>query len=160
MMTVIFVPEAWLWNRRALEKAMASSSASSPASGRVRKLLDSNHMEYPHAGRRLHFDRGYAGFGRDRPPCFRAAGIPLDVRKTEPYSSYEKFDFHGSDAPETMCMREPLRLEEMRQSARIIVQAMEGCQEGPFQADAPHVVLPDREKMKTQMEALTITSRS
>jgi NADH-quinone oxidoreductase subunit D len=47
-----------------------------------------------------------------------------------------------------------VRLEEMRQSARIIVQAMEGMPEGPFQADDPHVVLPDREKMKTQMEAL------
>jgi NADH-quinone oxidoreductase subunit D len=47
-----------------------------------------------------------------------------------------------------------VRLEEMRHSARIIVQAMEGMPEGPYVADAPHVVLPDREKMKTQMEAL------
>ena len=45
-------------------------------------------------------------------------------------------------------------MEEMRQSANIIVQAMEGMPEGAFQADSPHVVLPDREKMKTQMEAL------
>jgi NADH-quinone oxidoreductase subunit D len=47
-----------------------------------------------------------------------------------------------------------VRLEEMRQSARIITQALEGMPEGAWQADAPHVVLPDREKMKTQMEAL------
>jgi NADH-quinone oxidoreductase subunit D len=45
-------------------------------------------------------------------------------------------------------------MEEMRQSANIIVQAMEGMPEGAFVADSPHVVLPDREKMKTQMEAL------
>ena len=42
----------------------------------------------------------------------------------------------------------------MRQSAKIITQALEGMPEGEWQADAPHVVLPDREKMKTQMEAL------
>ena len=53
-----------------------------------------------------------------------------------------------------MYARYRVRLEEMRQSASIIVQAMEGMPEGRFQADAPHVVLPDREKMKTQMEAL------
>jgi NADH-quinone oxidoreductase subunit D len=88
-------------------------------------------------------------------PMLRAAGIPLDVRKTEPYSSYEKFDFTVPTRTENdVYARYRVRLEEMRQSARIIVQAMEGMPEGPFQADDPHVVLPDREKMKTQMEAL------
>jgi NADH-quinone oxidoreductase subunit D len=47
-----------------------------------------------------------------------------------------------------------VRLEEMRQSARIIKQALEGMPEGAWQADAPKIVLPEREKMKTQMEAL------
>jgi NADH-quinone oxidoreductase subunit D len=42
----------------------------------------------------------------------------------------------------------------MRQSARIVEQALDGMPDGPFQANAPKVVLPDREKMKTQMEAL------
>ena len=88
-------------------------------------------------------------------PMLRAAGVPLDVRKTEPYSSYEKFDFTVPTRTENdVYARYRVRLEEMRQSARIIVQAMEGMPEGPFQADDPHVVLPDREKMKTQMEAL------
>ena len=50
--------------------------------------------------------------------------------------------------------RYQVRIEEMRQSARIVKQALEGMPDGPWQADAPHVVLPDREKMKTQMEAL------
>jgi NADH-quinone oxidoreductase subunit D len=88
-------------------------------------------------------------------PMLRGAGIPLDVRKTEPYSSYEKFDFKVATRTENdVYARYRVRLEEMRQSAKIIVQAMEGMPEGRWQADAPHVVLPDREKMKTQMEAL------
>ena len=88
-------------------------------------------------------------------PMIRGAGIPLDVRKTEPYSSYEKFDFRVPTYQENdVYSRYRVRMEEMRQSARIINQALEGMPEGPWQADAPHVVLPDREKMKTQMESL------
>jgi NADH-quinone oxidoreductase subunit D len=50
--------------------------------------------------------------------------------------------------------RYQVRIEEMRQSTKIVRQALEGMPPGPWKADAPHVVLPDREKMKTQMEAL------
>ncbi len=88
-------------------------------------------------------------------PMLRAAGVPLDVRKTEPYSSYEKFDFKVATRIENdVYARYRVRLEEMRESAKIITQAMDGMPEGLWQADAPHVVLPDREKMKTQMESL------
>ncbi|MDP3000643.1 MAG: NADH dehydrogenase (quinone) subunit D [Bryobacterales bacterium] len=88
-------------------------------------------------------------------PCIRAAGIGWDIRKSEPYSSYDKFDFEVPVAAEgDVYARYQVRVEEMRQSARIVKQALEGMPEGPWQADAPHVVLPDREKMKTQMEAL------
>jgi NADH-quinone oxidoreductase subunit D len=88
-------------------------------------------------------------------PVLRAAGLDWDLRKTEPYSSYEKFDFLVPTRTESdVYARYLVRLEEMRQSARIVEQALEGMPEGPYQADAPHVVLPDREKMKTQMEAL------
>ena len=88
-------------------------------------------------------------------PMLRAAGVKWDIRKCEPYSSYDQFDFEvptrtGND----VYSRYLVRVEEMRQSARIIQQALEGMPEGPYRADAPHVVLPDREKMKTQMEAL------
>ncbi len=94
-------------------------------------------------------DRGVTG------PMIRAAGLKWDIRKSEPYSSYEKFDFDvpvetGSD----VWARYLVRLEEMRQSRRIVQQAMEGMPEGRWTADAPKAVLPDREKMKTQMEAL------
>jgi NADH-quinone oxidoreductase subunit D len=88
-------------------------------------------------------------------PMIRAAGLAWDIRKSEPYSSYDKFDFKiATRAENDVYARYRVRLEEMRESARIITQALEGMPEGPWQADAPHVVLPDREKMKTQMEAL------
>jgi NADH-quinone oxidoreductase subunit D len=88
-------------------------------------------------------------------PMIRAAGVAWDVRKNEPYSSYEKFDFEISTRTENdVYARYRVRLGEMRQSARIIKQALEGMPEGAWQADAPKIVLPEREKMKTQMEAL------
>src|SRR5580698_2054002 len=88
-------------------------------------------------------------------PMLRAAGLKIDARKDEPYTSYEKFDFEVPTRTENdVFARYQVRVEEMRQSARIVKQALEGMPEGPWKADAPHVVLPDREKMKTQMEAL------
>ncbi|HWZ30312.1 MAG TPA: NADH dehydrogenase (quinone) subunit D [Bryobacteraceae bacterium] len=88
-------------------------------------------------------------------PMLRGAGLKWDVRKSEPYSSYEKFDFEIPTRPENdVYARYQVRLAEMRESAKIVVQALEGMPEGAWHADAPHVVLPDREKMKTQMEAL------
>ena len=88
-------------------------------------------------------------------PMIRAAGVKWDIRKDEPYSSYEKFDFDIASRTENdVYARYRVRLEEMRQSARIIKQALEGMPQGAWQADAPKIVLPDREKMKTQMEAL------
>ncbi|HVZ17938.1 MAG TPA: NADH dehydrogenase (quinone) subunit D [Terriglobales bacterium] len=88
-------------------------------------------------------------------PMLRGAGLKVDARKDAPYSSYEKFDFEVPTRQENdVYARFQVRIEEMRQSARIVTQALEGMPEGPWKADAPHVVLPDREKMKTQMEAL------
>jgi NADH-quinone oxidoreductase subunit D len=89
-------------------------------------------------------------------PMIRAAGMKWDVRKSEPYSSYEKFDFDVPVYPESdVWSRYRVRMEEMRQSQRIVKQALDGMPEGDaWKADAPKVVLPDREKMKTQMEAL------
>ncbi len=88
-------------------------------------------------------------------PMLRAAGIPWDSRKTEPYSSYEKFDFEVPTRTENdVYARYRVRLDEMRQSTRIVQQALEGMPSGPWTAEAPKVVLPEREKMKTQMEAL------
>ncbi len=88
-------------------------------------------------------------------PMLRASGIKTDARKDEPYSSYELFDFDIPTATENdVYARYRVRLQEMRESIKIINQAMAGMPGGAFQADAPKVVLPEREKMKTQMEAL------
>ena len=88
-------------------------------------------------------------------PMLRAAGLKTDARKDEPYSSYELFDFEVPTRTDSdVYARYQVRMEEMRQSVRIVRQAMDGMPSGPWKADDQHVVLPDREKMKTQMEAL------
>jgi NADH-quinone oxidoreductase subunit D len=88
-------------------------------------------------------------------PMLRAAGLPYDIRKDEPYSSYEKFDFKVPTYTENdVYSRYLVRIHEMRESTKIAQQALEGMPEGPYTADAPKIVLPDREKMKTQMESL------
>lgn len=88
-------------------------------------------------------------------PMLRGAGLKIDARKDEPYSSYEKFSFDIPTRTENdVYSRYLVRMAEMRESLKIIKQAFEGMPSGPYVADAPKVVLPDREKMKTQMEAL------
>ncbi len=88
-------------------------------------------------------------------PMLRAAGLAWDIRKSEPYSSYEKFDFEvPTRTAGDVYARYQVRIEEFRQSARIVKQALDGMPSGAWKADAPKVVLPDREQMKTQMEAL------
>ena len=88
-------------------------------------------------------------------PTLRASGVDWDLRRDIPYAGYEKFQFKvplgtGCD----VWTRYVLRVQEMRESLGIVKQALAGMPEGPVKADAPKVVLPDREKMKTQMEAL------
>jgi NADH-quinone oxidoreductase subunit D len=93
-------------------------------------------------------------FGVSGPPL-RASGVDWDARRDMPYSSYEKFQFkvpvsNGGD----VWARYVVRLEEMRESIKIMQQALDGMPEGAITADAPKIVLPDREQMKTQMESL------
>jgi NADH-quinone oxidoreductase subunit D len=88
-------------------------------------------------------------------PPLRASGVDFDLRRDMPYSSYEKFQFNVPISIDCDCWaRYEIRLVEMRESVKIIRQALDGMPEGPVKADAPKIVLPDREKMKTQMEAL------
>ena len=88
-------------------------------------------------------------------PPLRASGVDWDLRRDMPYSGYEKFKFEVPISQDgDVWARYIVRLKEMRESVKICQQALDGMPEGPIKADAPHVVLPDREKMKTQMEAL------
>jgi NADH-quinone oxidoreductase subunit D len=88
-------------------------------------------------------------------PTMRASGIDFDLRRDMPYCGYEKFQFRVPVSNRCDCWgRYEVRLEEMRESIKIIQQALDGMPGGPIKADAPKIILPDREKMKTQMEAL------
>jgi NADH-quinone oxidoreductase subunit D len=88
-------------------------------------------------------------------PPLRASGVDFDLRRDMPYSSYEKFQFKVPISNDCdVWARYVIRLEEMRESVKICQQALDGMPEGPIKADSPKVVLPDREKMKTQMESL------
>lgn len=88
-------------------------------------------------------------------PPLRASGIDWDLRRDMPYSGYENFKFKVPVATKgDVWARYWVRIEEMRETVKICLQALDGMPEGPVKADAPKVVLPDREKMKTEMEAL------
>jgi NADH-quinone oxidoreductase subunit D len=88
-------------------------------------------------------------------PTARASGIDWDLRRDQPYSGYENFQFRVPVAQEgDVYARYLVRVRELRESTAIARQALEGMPEGAIKADAPKVVLPDREKMKSQMEAL------
>ena len=88
-------------------------------------------------------------------PTLRGSGVDFDLRRDMPYSSYDKFQFKVPTAKEgDVFARYICRVAELRESCKIVQQALAGMPEGPIKADAPKVVLPDREKMKTQMEAL------
>lgn len=89
-------------------------------------------------------------------PSLRGSGVAYDVRKMFPYSSYDEFDFQIITRPEGDCYaRYLVRLEEMRESLKLILQAIERIPpQGPIRCDAPGIVPPEREKMKTEMEAL------
>jgi NADH-quinone oxidoreductase subunit D len=88
-------------------------------------------------------------------PSLRASGVDFDIRRDMPYCGYENFKFKVPVAKDgDVWARYVCRIEEMRQSREIAKQALEGMPSGPTKAEAPKIVLPDREKMKTQMEAL------
>jgi len=88
-------------------------------------------------------------------PTLRASGVDVDLRRDVPYSGYENFKFNvPTSTVGDVYARYLVRVAELRESQKIVQQALEGIPEGSVKADAPKVVLPDREKMKTQMEAL------
>jgi len=88
-------------------------------------------------------------------PALRASGVDWDLRRDMPYTGYENFKFKVPVSQDgDVWARYVGRVRELRESIGIVKQALEGMPEGRIKADAPKVVLPDREKMKTQMEAL------
>ena len=88
-------------------------------------------------------------------PCLRGSGVDLDLRRDNPYTGYETYDF---EVPvETDCdvwARFKVRMREMYESYKICRQALERLKPGPIKADAPKVVLPDRDDMRKHMDSL------
>ncbi len=88
-------------------------------------------------------------------PCLRGSGVELDLRIHNPYTGYENYDF---DIPvETGCdvwARFKVRMRELYESEKIVKQALGRLKPGPTKADAPKVVLPDRDDMRKHMDSL------
>jgi NADH-quinone oxidoreductase subunit D len=87
-------------------------------------------------------------------PVLRASGVKWDIRKAQPYSAYDKFDFEvpigeNGDTYD----RYLVRIAEMRQSVRIIRQATEGLPEGPIMAKVPKVLKPPVGEVYVSIEA-------
>ncbi len=88
-------------------------------------------------------------------PLLRAAGNPWDLRKAMPYCSYEEFDFRipvGTVGDNYDRYR--VRLAEIRESVKIVEQALDGLPEGPYITTNRKVALPPRHELATSMEAL------
>jgi NADH-quinone oxidoreductase subunit D len=95
------------------------------------------------------FDWGFTG------PMLRASGVPWDLRKSQPYDCYADMDFDIPTGTTGDCYaRYLVRVEEMRQSARIMRQAIEKMPRGPVMVDDNKVTPPSRAVMKNSMEAL------
>lgn len=85
----------------------------------------------------------------------RGSGVAWDLRKSQPYDSYEEFDFDIPVGKHGDCYdRYLVRLEEMRQSLKIMRQAIENLPSGPVASTDTKVVPPRRGEMKRSMEAL------
>jgi NADH-quinone oxidoreductase subunit D len=89
-------------------------------------------------------------------PLLRGSGVAYDIRRIFPYSSYDEFDFNVQTQTAGDCYaRYLVRLAEMRESIKIVRQAMEKIPpQGPFRAEAPGIIPPSREEMKTSIEGL------
>ncbi len=88
-------------------------------------------------------------------PCLRGSGVDLDLRRDNPYSGYETYDF---DVPVErdgdVWARFKVRMRELVESYKIVRQALDRLKPGPIKADAPKVVLPDRDDMRKHMDSL------
>jgi NADH-quinone oxidoreductase subunit C/D len=88
-------------------------------------------------------------------PGLRATGLEWDMRKKRPYSGYDMFDFDVPTWDSGDCYgRAQVRVEEMRQSLRIIQQCLDNMPPGPYKADHPLAVPPRKERTMRDIETL------
>ncbi len=94
-------------------------------------------------------DWGFTG------PCLRASGVPWDLRKAQPYDCYADLDFDVPVGKNGDCFdRYLVRVEEMRQSVRLVRQCLQKLPTGPVKVDDRKIAPPPRAEMKRSMEAL------
>jgi NADH-quinone oxidoreductase subunit D len=94
-------------------------------------------------------DYGFTG------PNLRASGVPYDVRKDRPYYDYETYDFEVPIGEHGDCYdRYLVRIEEMRQSIRIIKQALDRLPGGPINVEDPRISLPSKTDCMNDMESM------
>jgi len=88
-------------------------------------------------------------------PNLRATGIPFDMRKARPYSGYEQFEFEvPTETHGDVYDRYLVRMEEMRQSLRIVRQALDKLPDGPTRSNNRKFVPPPRSELGHSMEAV------
>ena len=88
-------------------------------------------------------------------PCLRGSNVDLDLRRDNPYTGYETYDFEiPVETDGDVWARFKVRMRECYESYKIVRQALERLKPGPIKADAPKVVLPDRDDMRKHMDAL------
>ena len=88
-------------------------------------------------------------------PCLRGSGVEVDLRRHNPYCGYETYDFEIPTEPDgDVWARFRVRMRELYESHKIVRQALERLKPGPIKADAPKVVLPDRDDMRKHMDSL------
>ncbi len=88
-------------------------------------------------------------------PVLRGSGVNWDLRRAQPYLAYDQVDFRVPVYQEgDVWARYRVRMEEMRESTRIVDQALRRLPGGPYIADDRKVVLPPREELHTSMESL------
>jgi NADH-quinone oxidoreductase subunit D len=88
-------------------------------------------------------------------PCLRSSGVDWDLRRDEPYSGYENYDFEVAvDQGCDTWARYHARLKEMRESCKIVLQALDKLKPGPILADAPKVCLPPKQAVVNTIEGL------
>ncbi len=88
-------------------------------------------------------------------PCLRGSGVDLDLRRDNPYTGYETYDFDiPVEQDGDVWARFKVRMRECLESYKIVRQALERLKPGPIKADAPKIVLPDRDDMRKHMDSL------
>jgi NADH-quinone oxidoreductase subunit D len=143
------VPRGWVEKVRAFCKTMPSRTDDMGAILNKNEIVLERLRDVCPLDEQTLLDYGVTG------PLLRAAGNPWDLRKAEPYSSYEDFDFKipvGTQGDNYD--RYAVRLAEVYESVKIIEQALDGLPEGPYITEDRKVALPPRHELATSMEAL------